>query len=103
MTGMTADNVLLGIIIAGIGLCGAYFWAEIARRQRDWARSQKRQRTLNEIAIQAATLAEVPADLRDAANGDEVRDGDAAANREEAANDGAPPTAGPRTAHSRRD
>jgi hypothetical protein len=44
---MNTENALLGLILAGTGLCLAYFWAEIARRKQDRARA-------------AATTAEQP-------------------------------------------
>lgn len=31
---MNSENALLGLILAGTGLCLAYFWAEIARRKQ---------------------------------------------------------------------
>lgn len=40
MDGMTSENVLFGLILTGMGLCVAYFWAEMALRKQDRARSE---------------------------------------------------------------
>jgi hypothetical protein len=85
MTWMTADNALIGIIMAGIALCGAYFWAEIARRQRVRVLAEKRDSAMKKLGVQA------------------LLDADTSAKGEEAANDGALPAVVARAAHSRRD
>jgi hypothetical protein len=38
MDGMNTENALLGLILAGTGLCLAYFWAEILRRKQNRTR-----------------------------------------------------------------
>jgi hypothetical protein len=82
---MTADTALIGVIMAGIALCGAYFWAEFARRRLNRVLAEKRDSAMKELGVHAAVVADTPT------------------KEEEAANDGALPTEVPRAAHSRRD
>ena len=42
---MNTETVLLGLILAGTGLCLGYFWVEITRRNQDRARLHSKRPT----------------------------------------------------------
>jgi hypothetical protein len=54
---MNTENVLLGLILAGTGLCFAYFWAEIARRKQDRTRAESTPRGLPTAVKRASGVA----------------------------------------------